>query len=254
MRPLPGAAPRPRRRRPGAPSSAWQLAGVVAALLCLLALAAWRLPRLRRAAAAALPDPRSDFTRARAAPAGGAAAAGRAAAWVDAAAQSSSRSPPWEAPSARPASPPPTAPPPAPPPGFGTSSLPLAPSSSASQPPPTPGAPLVALLNVLAAERAAARPGCPCATVATTWAGSLQDAVDEFLPWLLYHHTLGVDEFFVLFDGDDAAAAALLRSVRSISLLLVAEDGAAAARWARFRANHWQVRIVFRTIEPTESD
>jgi hypothetical protein len=105
----------------------------------------------------------------------------------------------------------------------------------------------VAFLNSLAAERAA-EPG-PRAHIATTLSSSLLAVRQEVLPWLQYHTDIGFRSFFILWDGGDAHAAALLSRMRHVTLAPLTPPAAAnataedAARWARFvafRGNHWQ--------------
>lgn len=83
-----------------------------------------------------------------------------------------------------------------------------------------------------------------CATIGATRAGVVRD----ILPWILYHTELGVGDFFVLYDGTDATAIELLRSLEHVVVQPLHagvvedsnDDAAMRERYEKWAAMHWQ--------------
>lgn len=104
----------------------------------------------------------------------------------------------------------------------------------------------VALINKLHAEHVegeegAGEEGAPF--IATTLSARLGSVEEDVLPWVAYHVEVGFRAVFILWDGDDEAAEALLRACAPVTLLPLAgprAPPAVVARFARYHSNHWQ--------------
>ncbi|KDD73134.1 hypothetical protein H632_c2500p0 [Helicosporidium sp. ATCC 50920] len=104
----------------------------------------------------------------------------------------------------------------------------------------------LAFLNSLAAQEAR-RPG-PRVALATTTGADLLSMRRELLPWLQYHTALGVAHFYVLYDGQDAAAVAALEALHHVTVFHIhppwasaKEEALAAARG--MRSGSWTERV-----------
>lgn len=92
----------------------------------------------------------------------------------------------------------------------------------------------VAFLNDLAAETSS-REEVRVALAAIT-AVDLMGVRREVLPWLQYHTALGVTKFYLLYDGSDAAAVAVLAKVSCVELMHLHQPWATTEEAAAFQA------------------